>query len=227
LDLKKRAKEGACVYCGAIGALTDDHVPPKNLFPKPRMGLITVPACEPCNGNSKLDDEYFRLAITSVVDAKKFPIAIEAIHKLGMPQKIRFAKTMLSNIDRVNGDLYLDRPRLQRVIERVIRGLFSHHQRRTLPTQSEIRIWFTSSNEAPMNDMEFEIPLNVLRQQHLTQIGKGIFSYRYVFDSNHAGFSAWYFRFYEKNEVFAITINTSVGCVGQTPKEKTNASARG
>jgi hypothetical protein len=215
---RSKTKEGACIYCGVVGALTDDHVPPKNLFPKPRVGLITVPSCEPCNGSSKLDDEYFRLAITAIVDAKAFPIAVESICKLGTPEKIRFAKRMISDIDPENGDLELDRSRLDRVIQRVIRGLFWLHQRRPLPTQAEMRIWFTSFDDAPMNDMGLESLLDVLRQQPLHQIGKGIFSYRYVFVSDQTVFSAWYLRFYEKNEVLGIVVPPAVSVLGAAPQ---------
>src|SRR5471030_1318304 len=51
-----------CVYCGATDDLSDDHIPPKNLFPKPRpLNLITVLACRvKCNGSASMDDEYFR-----------------------------------------------------------------------------------------------------------------------------------------------------------------------
>ena len=76
---KSKIREGACIYCGVVGTLTKDHVPPRNLFPKPHLGLITVPSCAGCNGSFKLDDEYFRLAITTGVDPKEFPIAVEAI----------------------------------------------------------------------------------------------------------------------------------------------------
>ncbi len=204
--MKKRSKikEGTCIYCGVVGFLTDDHVPPKNLFPKPRLGLLTVPSCERCNGSSKLDDEYFRLAITSVVDGMAFPIAVDAIRKLDTPEKDRFKRSMLRDYDRENGDLQLDRPRLHGVIERVIRGLFWHHQRRFLPIQADIRIWFTSFDEAPMDDMGLEGQLEALRRQHLHQIGRGVFTYQYMFGSDEAVFSAWYLRFYEKNEVFGI-----------------------
>src|SRR5690349_7715909 len=39
-------------YCGAGGGLTDDHVPPKCLLPKPRIGLVEVRACLACNGGA-------------------------------------------------------------------------------------------------------------------------------------------------------------------------------
>ena len=201
---KSKIREGACIYCGVVGALTDDHVPPKNLFPKPHLGLITVPSCAGCNGSFKLDDEYFRLAITTGVDPKDFPIAIEAIYKLGTPEKVRFAKSILLKFDREKNAHHLDRPRMQRVIERVIRGLFWHHQRQPLPAQAKMRLWFTYCDEVPMDNMGLESVLDTLGQQQLHQIGKGIFSYRGVLDSDQAVFSAWYLRFYEKNEVLGI-----------------------
>jgi 5-methylcytosine-specific restriction endonuclease McrA len=47
-----RRKTGPCCYCGKVGPLTDDHVPPRALFPEEfRQGanLATVPSCESCN----------------------------------------------------------------------------------------------------------------------------------------------------------------------------------
>jgi 5-methylcytosine-specific restriction endonuclease McrA len=63
-----------CIYCGAAEDLTVDHVPPKNLFPKPRPSdLITVPACRTCNKSYERDDDYFRLAMTVLGEAN--PVA--------------------------------------------------------------------------------------------------------------------------------------------------------
>jgi hypothetical protein len=44
--------------------LRDDHVPPKNLFGKPRPStLVTVPSCLECNRGASGDDEYFRTMV--------------------------------------------------------------------------------------------------------------------------------------------------------------------
>ena len=57
----KKRKKGICAFCGIEGEITDDHVPPKNLFEGfPDNELIKVPACKKCNGGSSKDDEYFR-----------------------------------------------------------------------------------------------------------------------------------------------------------------------
>ena len=61
---KKPKNYGECVYCGREAQLTSDHIPPKNLFPKPRpSNLITVPSCKRCNRSASKDDEYLRLVL--------------------------------------------------------------------------------------------------------------------------------------------------------------------
>ncbi len=63
-ERKGESESHLCTYC-PTPATTDDHVPPKCLFSKPRPStLITVPSCRECNGGAKLDDEYFRLMVT-------------------------------------------------------------------------------------------------------------------------------------------------------------------
>jgi hypothetical protein len=56
-------QEPFCVYCGATENLTEDHVPPQCLFPKPRPRLIKVPACKACHAPTSKDDEYFRMGV--------------------------------------------------------------------------------------------------------------------------------------------------------------------
>ena len=63
-DATSSDPEDFCVYCGGTDDLTDDHVPPKTIFPKPRpSGLITVRSCKKCNCGSSRDDEHFRMML--------------------------------------------------------------------------------------------------------------------------------------------------------------------
>ena len=58
-----------CYLCRKKENLTSDHVPPENLFPKPRpSNLITVPCCNDCNGSYSKLDEQFRAFITAAVN---------------------------------------------------------------------------------------------------------------------------------------------------------------
>ena len=59
----KSKKKGTCVYCGYVGEMTSDHVPPQCLFGPPRPKLITV-RCWKCHKATTKDDEYFRLMLT-------------------------------------------------------------------------------------------------------------------------------------------------------------------
>lgn len=54
-----------CALC-AGEACTEDHVPPQNLYPKPRrpnLQLHTVPACKSCNNGASTDDEELNMIV--------------------------------------------------------------------------------------------------------------------------------------------------------------------
>jgi hypothetical protein len=71
-----------CYLCKAKEDLTKDHVPPENLFPKPRpANLITVPCCRRCNGGFSKLDEQFRAFITAAVN-------VSSVGKDVMRQKV-------------------------------------------------------------------------------------------------------------------------------------------
>src|SRR5687768_10631148 len=101
----RKQRVGQCVYCGQMRPLTVDHIPPRNLFAKPRPQLITVPACEECNGSASMDDEYFRLMLTSSFGADKHPDARDvmgtALRGLGKPEKRGFRDAFLSRLRQV------------------------------------------------------------------------------------------------------------------------------
>src|SRR5262245_49333630 len=101
--MKKRKKRrfeewiGECVYCGKFRPLTDDHIPPRNLYPDPPPdNLITVPSCRPCNGGTSKDDEYFRLCLTRREDLKGHPardaVWPAVLRSLGRPEARGFAR---------------------------------------------------------------------------------------------------------------------------------------
>src|SRR5262245_49176576 len=97
----------ACVYCGATDNLTDDHIPPKNLFPRPRpSNLITVPACLTCHSTTSKDDENFRLRLCMSEqvgrhsEAKKAREA--AFRALLRPQARGFKAGFLSDVRQIS-----------------------------------------------------------------------------------------------------------------------------
>lgn len=63
--LNRKAKR-LCYFCGEPNADSQDHIPPRGIFPKKSQGqLITVPAHKSCNEGFHKDDELFRNVIIS------------------------------------------------------------------------------------------------------------------------------------------------------------------
>lgn len=57
-----------CYLCGTDQQITVDHIPPENLFPPPKpTNLITVPCCYKCNESYSMDDEAFRVFVSSII----------------------------------------------------------------------------------------------------------------------------------------------------------------
>jgi hypothetical protein len=121
MSRNKPPKTGECIYCGRVRPITEDHVPPRNLFAKPRPGnLVKVPSCYQCHSENKqaaLDDEYFRLTLTLREDTATHPevkqILPTVLRSLARPDKVGFTKSLLKSIKKVNvrsrSGLYLGR----------------------------------------------------------------------------------------------------------------------
>jgi hypothetical protein len=220
-------KTGECIYCGKLGALTADHIPPKNLFPRPRpSNLITVPSCHKCNKGFELDDEYFRFAVTTGIDGAAFPrelaLSIEAINKLKDTKKIRFAQKMLASRTRESvytpAGIYLgeawalniDAARVEKVVSRVIRGLFYSHSEKRLPEFKQIVIrsnwpgWNSGSNSEDVAAWK-EI-FDALCSVQMRVISEGVFRYSYIMDDEVPSGSAWWLSFYEHRNFLGVTL---------------------
>jgi hypothetical protein len=71
-----------CYLCRSTENLTRDHVPPENLFPKPKpSNLITVPCCNACNKSFGKLDEQFRAFMST-------PVNVSATGKAVMRDKV-------------------------------------------------------------------------------------------------------------------------------------------
>ena len=63
-----KGRRAYCAYCGAP-KVSEDHVPPRNLFPLNRTNLVTVPACHEHNGKrSGLDEDFRNYVATHIGD---------------------------------------------------------------------------------------------------------------------------------------------------------------
>jgi hypothetical protein len=71
---KLRTRTGGCGWCVHVCTkLTEDHVPPRSVFPKRVWSSLPImPACPDCNSKWKNEAEYFRdyLLIDALAECK-------------------------------------------------------------------------------------------------------------------------------------------------------------
>lgn len=207
-------KTGTCVFCGAEGEITADHVPPKGLFPKLIAGdpLITIPACLSCNGGTSADDEYFRDLMAARADSYDHRHSAEArartVRSFARPEakgkKAAFEQSIVTTREGKRGAISIEDvvaimvsdgnlERLHRTMRETIRGLYWHETNRLLPQDTfvqairddQARIW----KGAPY-------ARSWLEKSVWRDIREGTFSYRYRVSDIDPNFSVWHFSFY-------------------------------
>lgn len=183
-----------CYICAEPIAARDrdrDHVPSQGLFNVgDRQNLITLPTHRACNQDFAKDDEYFRLQITARAfpDPKARKLWGEPIPESGpvmrgfhRPQSQGFKASVLKNLVsvdiRTDAGLYLgtgeallqDSNRLLRVVNRFVRGLYTHRTGKVLPAD-----WPVSSDLMhPQRVLAFVD----LFQARFFEVGNGTFLY--------------------------------------------------
>jgi len=204
-----RHDKGDCYLCGAP-ATTRDHIPPLGVFPEPRpTDLITVPACSICNHDRSLHDEYFRVVVAA--GSRDSPQSIALLHQRIIP---RMRKTpaliveFMRSVQRVDvhsaDGIYLgrapafsfDHPRIQAVIDKIVRGLFFKRTKRRLATDDVVEAFlYNPPIQTPMQEAITHLPL--------CTVGDGsVFSYRYCLPDAAESESYWFLMFYNDTSLF-------------------------
>jgi hypothetical protein len=212
---KKKLDIGECVHCGEVGPVTMDHVPPKNLFNHPRPSdLVTVPACKGCNERASKDDEVFRNLLVTRADVGDHPAANRVLsvvmESLARPQAAGLRRAFTSSLMRVDlfspGGIYLgtragyrvDLKRINRVARRTVTGLFFKRTGRRLPDQYRASVSCLSGVDSvtPKNLPHLQEVLRLLGTEPATDIGNGIFSYRFRLSEDDPFGSVWLLVFF-------------------------------
>jgi hypothetical protein len=221
--MSKSKKSGECVYCGTVGVVTNDHVPPKCLFPpEKRRNLITVKACQGCHDSFKLDDEYFRLALSvrpdlPNKDTEQF-LFEKTIRSLQSENAKGLRASVIASVKQLSimspdgaylGDVLSmqhDFKRLEATAARIIVGLYSKFLKTRLPQTHAVKVHFT---ELPKYSSAIETPeireiIALLGKSELHKLGDGIVEIRYISmgDDNH---TVWFVRIFETFIFFGFT----------------------
>jgi hypothetical protein len=208
-----------CVYCGISGPLTKDHVPPKCLFPRPRpTDLITVPACETCNGSFSTDDEYFRIAMVAPATEHTDGARVwqEVRRRIRKQPKLR--QTLVQSITpievRTKAGLYLgttkalslSTPRIHAVLHRIIRGLLWHHYGVLLPVSTAA---FETRHNPDVTPILPMLQADTVR----SGVGGEVFRYRHGLTRESLMVSLWWTCFYATTTFLTIVDATVDGMV--------------
>jgi hypothetical protein len=220
-------KIGECAYCGAVGKITRDHVPPKGIFSKPLPDdLITVPACPRCHSDeTSKDDEYFRLALQVREGIESHPDVIKSrptlLRSLEKPQKIGMVKGLMENIflaDVVTPNgifvgkqwaIQTDMNRLRRVVTRIMKGLFYKVKQHRIPDGFDVLVCDEDSFQKWPSDEVQKLHENfikpVLARKERVMIGQDVFSFKYGCDINNPDITCWIFTFYQRASFLGLT----------------------
>lgn len=221
----ERVQRNICAYCGSSDKLTNDHVPPRNLFIKPRPNnLITVPACANCHSCTSKDDEYFRVKICFRNDAGRHPGARanwdSMLRSLSRQQATGLRRRILSDLRYVQlktpSGLYIgkrvgynvDLSRVRRVVERTIRGLYFAESGNPLGLNNEVRVYLNEDLEGQPDDVLEQLNQTILiplATYPPKVIGNNVFLYRYHIVEENPVFSVWGVSFYGQVPFLTLT----------------------
>jgi hypothetical protein len=190
------------------------------MFPKPRPNnLITVPACLECNNKMSLHDEYFRLVVAAISnDSPQSHILLRQRILPRVKGSPALVKTILRSVQKVpvtdlagnlvgnNPEISFDRPRIQAVIDKIVRGLFLKHTGKRLTLPSKVEDFLLN----PLFNEDFQQAVISLP---LMQVGDGsIFSYRYLVSDEVPFESYWFLMFYNDSTLFVANTSPLVFC---------------
>jgi hypothetical protein len=187
----KPSKNDECAYYGKKARITKDHIPPKNIFSKPRPGnLITVPSCIECNREASKDDEYFRNALVMRYDTYEHPDAtknwLTILRSIKRSKSSGLRKAMLSGLKPIDivtpagifigksGMYEVDVKRLIKTVNRIIKGIFYFEFRKALPIEYNVHSYLL---EQLKFDNEVVKLIAMVKNGFSQTIGKNVFSY--------------------------------------------------
>ncbi len=214
---KRKNKIGICVYCGKTSTLTKDHIPPKNLYAKPRpSNLITVPCCNDCNSRASKDDEYFRLNIVmrdkteGVSEAECLQGTV--FRSLNRKESTGLKHEFINRIDRrpsftpsgiftgIKPVFDIDFSRLDRVVKRAIAGIIYKELGDRLPDSFDIDVFSTSglNNLTPLFEENLKSKIDELLREPYVYIGnESVFAFWRKYSGEDRYSSLWLLVFFQ------------------------------
>ncbi|MEK7263824.1 MAG: hypothetical protein AAB071_04865 [Bacteroidota bacterium] len=200
-----------CFLCNSTDDITDDHIPPKNIFKPPLPNnLITVASCKKCNNSYSKDEEYFRVCVATQGTFNKTGQWIwkNKVVNSTFERSPKLKKSVSDKLVEVDvystHDIYIgkhsavlyDTDRIKRVLEKICKGLFIHHY-----PKIDLNVLRFEINMTEISD-EIVLILSYFKKE---SIGGDTFIYWHVLTNDDSYRSMWFLLFYTKT---LFTIHT-------------------
>lgn len=209
---------GQCAFCGLEKPITRDHIPPKALFPDPKpQDLITVPCCEGCRAGWSDDDEYFRFIVISscaeLGDERVERVNQTLLRSFKKETKAGFAAMVRESLRQIEimspGGIYLrdaggiavEKRRIDRVADRILRGLFWHEKRYPVPAEYEVMNRVRQEGLDALLESLGDAPY----VEHRT-IGNGMFAYTFASTEEDPDSMVWLSLFFDRLPFAGFTV---------------------
>jgi hypothetical protein len=172
--------------------------------------IITVPACDKCNNAAKLDDEYFRIAVSvGVQDNLEGQKAWREGAIRSLKRSVGLLKHILNKsreveittpagvITGTGYALEVDEARIKRVVIRIVRGLLWHHYKVKTNSQTTFDVHI---------DADVTPTIETLQLARVSAIGGTAFQYRHSTAVDDPDSSMWWLRFYQNRHFVVIVL---------------------
>lgn len=213
---RRRSKQ--CAYCGEFKPSSRDHVIPRCMFTRPLPeGMITVPACDDCNGQKSRHDDFLRDLLVTDYAGSQSPVA----QQLFAEKTIRSHQQDKSLLGRIAmSDLMTEIPirdengvedvavfgtfdfdRAMDMFSYIIRGLYFSFRSVVLPQDCNFRVGrlFKEDLDACVAFFSDHGAFGPHR------IGDGVFSCVYNYGATTEAATFWLLEFYNRVQYSVVT----------------------
>jgi hypothetical protein len=215
-----------CYMCDNI-ATSDEHVPPKCLFPEKkdtkgidfRKNLMTVPSCDIHNSSKSKDDEFLMISLSGVITNNaigQFHYLTKSTRAIRRKSQDFIDKQVLRNhrtidikiSDREYKTILIGNPNVERLescLNHIARGLYYHEFQNTFFGEIRVFFGFLEYSEQKFQTLKKFIKRRFEIEEVLKLIEKGdnpeVFTYEFQ-KPDDFGLMAAKLTFYGKTEVY-------------------------
>jgi len=229
LGKRKKARVGTCVYCGREGPITDDHIPPKCIFPEIlHKSLLKIPSCTGCNNGSSKDDEYLRTIIVLSArthrDEALEQVTSRTVRSLVRAEASGFREGILTGLREMFAQNErgvfvpatfgrVDLTRLDRVITRIIKGLFYAENSYRLPDDYKVVNYSAAGLTQVPEGIALTLAANVsaTMETSMKLVGGPQFAFWSQYESADPRHSSWVIAMYRTHSFVGWTVRSAEG----------------